>query len=258
MVIFMGFSKRIYNAVADLITRSKGLDEIHDDLETVDGVVDSILADTGTTLPTEHTAIEGKVDTVDANIDTIKDTDLPAVKTDTAAILADTGTTIPATLGTPAADVSADIAAVKADTDSIQNGVWQTLEVLNVQPIQGNVPVFNIVGHVLAHSFAVVHTFEAPNAALVQLGTDGTAALFAAAKAGNTFTGVGYTWDKNGEGANPTMNPESEAVHLDDNIDTVIRLNGDGPPPSSGIRFNIYCVWRPVSVNTPGEIIVTP
>lgn len=43
--------------------------------------------------------------------------DIAAVKSDTAAVLVDTGTTLPATLGTPTgADMSADIAAVKADT----------------------------------------------------------------------------------------------------------------------------------------------
>jgi hypothetical protein len=38
----------VKNAVADLITRTKGLDDIHDDLVTVDTVVDAIKAKTDT------------------------------------------------------------------------------------------------------------------------------------------------------------------------------------------------------------------
>ena len=52
-------------------------------LDTVDANVDAVLVDTGTTLPATLTTIEGKVDTVDGVAD---------------AILVDTGTTIPATL----------------------------------------------------------------------------------------------------------------------------------------------------------------
>ena len=39
----MGYKvlEKIYNAVVDLITRTKGLDDIHDDLVIVDGLVDS-------------------------------------------------------------------------------------------------------------------------------------------------------------------------------------------------------------------------
>lgn len=36
--------KRILNAIADLITRTKGLDDVHDDVGTVDTVVDAIKA----------------------------------------------------------------------------------------------------------------------------------------------------------------------------------------------------------------------
>jgi len=55
-----------------------------------------------------------------AAVDLANGTDgLGAIKTDTAAVLVDTGTTLPATLGTPASDVSADIAAMKVDTAAI-------------------------------------------------------------------------------------------------------------------------------------------
>lgn len=111
-------------------------------LDTVDTNVDSILVDTGTTIPgvlgTPAADISAdiaavKVDTAATLVDT--GTTLPAVlgtpagvsisadnaaiKVDTAAILVDTGTTIPATLGTPAADISADLAAVKVDTAAV-------------------------------------------------------------------------------------------------------------------------------------------
>jgi hypothetical protein len=68
--------------------------------------IDAILTDTGTTL-------DAALAVVDANVD---------------AILVDTGTTLPATLGTPAADVSADIAAIKAETASILTDTGTTLD----------------------------------------------------------------------------------------------------------------------------------
>jgi len=80
----------------------------------IDTVVDSILVDTGTTLPATLSNIETKVDTVDTNVDAIlvdTATTLPATlsnietKVDTVdgvvdAILVDTGTTIPDRLTT--------------------------------------------------------------------------------------------------------------------------------------------------------------
>jgi hypothetical protein len=93
-------------------------------VDTIDGIVDAILEDTGTTIPGTLSTIAGYIDTevadihtdigtvitnvadlhtdvgtvitnlatVDGIIDNIHDTDLPSVKSDTAAILADTGT----------------------------------------------------------------------------------------------------------------------------------------------------------------------
>jgi hypothetical protein len=96
-------------------------------IATVDGNVDSILTDTGTTLPATLTTLEGKIDTVDTNVDAVlvdTGTTLPATlttiegKIDTAdtvvdAILVDTGTTLPATLAglndISAADVNAQV-----------------------------------------------------------------------------------------------------------------------------------------------------
>ena len=68
---------------------------------TVDTVVDSILVDTGTTIP-------GLIGTPAADVSA----DIAAVKVDTAAVLVDTGTTIPGTIST----LQTDATAILADT----------------------------------------------------------------------------------------------------------------------------------------------
>ena len=95
------------------------------DIATVDGVVDSVLVDTGTTLPATLSTIEGKIDTVDGNVDAVlldtnsletdwadggrldlildaraSQTSVDTVDSNVDAILVDTGTTLPATLST--------------------------------------------------------------------------------------------------------------------------------------------------------------
>jgi len=77
-------------------------------VDTVDGNVDSILEDTGTTLPASLTTIEGKIDTVDGNVD---------------AILVDTGTTLPATLTT----IEGKIDTVDTNVDSVLEDTGTTL-----------------------------------------------------------------------------------------------------------------------------------
>jgi hypothetical protein len=73
--------------------------------------------------------IDDNVDqTVDNNVLAAGSTGFAAIDTVVDAILVDTGTTIPGLIGTPAADISADIAAVKVDTaatlvDTAQIGV---------------------------------------------------------------------------------------------------------------------------------------
>ena len=93
---------------------------------TVDGIVDDILVDTGTTLEADLDAIIAAVITNAAGTDIAAD--IIAVKADTAAILTDTGTTLEADLDaiiaaviTNAAgvDIAADIIAVKADTAAV-------------------------------------------------------------------------------------------------------------------------------------------
>jgi len=98
-------------------------------VDTVDANVDSILVDTGTTLPAQISGIETKVDTVDANVDAVlvdTGTTIPGtiatVDANVDAILVDTGTTLPATLATiegkvDTVDTVAD--AIKVDTAAI-------------------------------------------------------------------------------------------------------------------------------------------
>jgi len=76
-------------------------------VDTVDGNVDSILEDTGITLPATLTTIEGKIDTVDTNVDSV---------------LEDTGTTIPGTLTTiegKVDTVDTNVDAVLVDTTRV-------------------------------------------------------------------------------------------------------------------------------------------
>jgi prophage DNA circulation protein len=107
-----------YTAVISGVTRYAydHFDVTEHDADDVKTDTAAILVDTGTTLPATLTTIEGKIDIIDANLDTVKDTDLPAVKTDTAAILTDTGTTLPGTLTT----IEGKIDIIDTVVDSIQ------------------------------------------------------------------------------------------------------------------------------------------
>jgi hypothetical protein len=66
-------------------------------IDVVDGNVDAILVDTGTTIPADLVAIDAKIDIIDTNVD---------------AVLVDTGTTIPADLVT----IDAIVDAILVDT----------------------------------------------------------------------------------------------------------------------------------------------
>lgn len=99
------------------------------DIAVVDGNVDSILTDTGTTLQAELDAIQAAVITNAAGVDIAAD--IIAIKAETANILTDTGTTIPGTIATVDANVDAilvdtgttipaTITTLQADTDDIQ------------------------------------------------------------------------------------------------------------------------------------------
>ena len=130
-------------------------------LATVDGNVDAVLVDTGTTLPATLSTIEGKVDTVDTVADGIKAvTDnlpdsgalsslatasaLATVDTNVDSVLVDTGTTIPATLTTidgkvDTVDTVAD--AIKAVTDNLpDSGALSSLATASaLATVDGNV-----------------------------------------------------------------------------------------------------------------------
>ena len=76
-------------------------------------VYDGLTTDAAAILVDTGTTIPALIGTPAADVSA----DIAAVKVDTAATLVDTGTTLPATIGTPVgADISADIAAVKAET----------------------------------------------------------------------------------------------------------------------------------------------
>jgi len=80
-------------------------------LATIDGIVDAILVDTGTTLPSTLSTMEGKIDTIDTNVD---------------AVLVDTGTTLPATLST----IEGKVDTVDTNVDAILVDTGTTLPAL--------------------------------------------------------------------------------------------------------------------------------
>jgi hypothetical protein len=109
-------------------------------LATVDGNVDSILVDTGTTIPATLSTLEGKVDTVDTVADGIKTvTDnlpdsgalsslatasaLATVDGNVDSILTDTGTTLPATLSTIEGKVDTVDTVVDSISSTLSSGV---------------------------------------------------------------------------------------------------------------------------------------
>jgi len=109
-------------------------------LATVDGNVDAILVDTGTTIPATLSTLDGKVDTVDTVADAIKAvTDnlpdsgalsslataaaLATVDGNVDAVLTDTGTTLPATLSTIEGKVDTVDTVVDSISSTLSSGV---------------------------------------------------------------------------------------------------------------------------------------
>jgi hypothetical protein len=83
-------------------------------IDTIDGIADAILLDTGTTIPNTLTTIDGIVDD----------------------ILVDTGTTLPATLGTPTdTDLATDISNISAGSGLTQQ---QVADALKLAPTAGS------------------------------------------------------------------------------------------------------------------------
>ena len=99
-------------------------------LATIDANVDSILEDTGTTLPASLATIDGNVDdiledtgtTIPATLTTIDD-EIAVIDSNVDLVLEDTGTTLPATLAT----IDKEIAAIDAKVDSILEDTGTTL-----------------------------------------------------------------------------------------------------------------------------------
>jgi len=133
------------NGGADYDATTDSLEKQTNQIVTIDGIVDSILEDTGTTLPATLTTIEGKIDTIDGIVDDIL-VDTNELQTDWTdggrldlildSILEDTGTTLPATLTTIqnyVDDITGDVTtslnaydsgngvATQSSVDSIQN-----------------------------------------------------------------------------------------------------------------------------------------
>lgn len=133
-------------AVSDAKVLMSYIKQLVTETQVIDGNVDSILEDTGTTIPTLIGTPVADVSTDIATVDTVVDaikaiTDVlpdsgaltsiaqeatlgsPAgadLATDIASIKTDSGTTIPTLIGTPAdTDVSTDIAAIKTVVDAI-------------------------------------------------------------------------------------------------------------------------------------------
>ena len=82
-----GWSNETLKAIKDAIDVVDGIvdDVLEDTGTTLDGIVDSILEDTGTTIPATITTIDNEIETIDGIVDNI---------------LVDTGTTIPGTITT--------------------------------------------------------------------------------------------------------------------------------------------------------------
>jgi len=103
-------------------------------IDTIDTNVDAVLVDTGTTLDAALAVVDANVDAILVDTGTTLDAALAVVDANVDAVLVDTGTTLQAELdgiqtdtediqtkiGTPAGvSVSADIAAIEAQTDDI-------------------------------------------------------------------------------------------------------------------------------------------
>lgn len=102
----------------DYDNQTEALEQLQSDISVVDGIVDNILVDTGTTIPATLGTPVADIATDIATVDTVVD-----------AILVDTADMQPK-LGSPAgASISADIAAVKTDTAAI---------VLDTDELQGD------------------------------------------------------------------------------------------------------------------------
>ena len=99
------------------------LDSVISKVDVIDGIVDSILVDTGTTLDGKIDVIDGIVDSILVDTGTTLNDKIDVIDGIVDDILVDTGTTIPATLTTIDDFLDTEIAAILADTNELQ-GDW--------------------------------------------------------------------------------------------------------------------------------------
>jgi hypothetical protein len=94
-------------------------------LTTAQTDLDTITGSDGVTLATAQGNYAPN--TVVPMLGTLSQTEHDATQAAVAGILVDTGTTLPALIGTPAADLAADVAAVKVDTGNLVTRITSTL-----------------------------------------------------------------------------------------------------------------------------------
>ena len=128
---FFVLEEAIYDAL--FATSSLGYAGITE-LAAVDTVVDSILVDTGTTLPASLSTIDTNVDAILVDTGTTLPASLGIIDTNVDAILVDTGTTLPASLSTIDTNVDsilldtgttlpASLAIIDTNVDDIETAV---------------------------------------------------------------------------------------------------------------------------------------
>jgi ElaB/YqjD/DUF883 family membrane-anchored ribosome-binding protein len=141
------------------VPSTDALQLVRDEIVVIDGNVDSILVDTGTTL-------DGKINTIDTNVD---------------AVLVDTGTTLQAELdaiqaatitNAAGADIAADIIAVKAETAAILTDTGTTLDG-KINTIDTNVDAILVdTGTTLQGELDAIQAATITNAAGVDIAAD--------------------------------------------------------------------------------------
>ena len=105
-------------AVNVMYTATDQLADLHGDIATVDGNVDDILTDTGTTLPATLATIDGNVDDILTDTGTTLPATLATIDGNVDDILTDTGTTLPATLAT----IDGNVDDILTDTGTTLDG----------------------------------------------------------------------------------------------------------------------------------------
>ena len=112
------------NAIVDeVVIYTRVDDSIETKLDTVDGIVDSILVDTGTTLDGKIDVIDGIADSILVDTGTTLNDKIDVIDGIVDAILVDTGTTLPAQLLAIFSDTDALASATFADGKSLAQAI---------------------------------------------------------------------------------------------------------------------------------------